>query len=251
MRNLAFLFVGVLISTQFTYAGFVTPEQERAERQKTDGNKDDQYISSLINKEVWYNRDCSTSRNVLFASPPTSTHISSLDIAKYIPEQEFERIIIENIQPNLATTKIGLLYTLRLKDGNLAYFDSDTGYGLNKIKLADPTGVSSYYCWFKSDPAIIKEQLKAKQEAREIELETYNKRLEAESKARERQQKIQDAKPGARIGMTKKQVLTKTSWGEPDDVNTTTTGNGELEQWIYDGGSYLYFKNGVLISIQN
>ena len=51
-----------------------------------------------------------------------------------------------------------------------------------------------------------------------------------------------------RIGMTAEQA--KASWGTPDDVNRTTTVNGVSEQWVYDG-SYLYFDEGILTSIQN
>ena len=58
-------------------------------------------------------------------------------------------------------------------------------------------------------------------------------------------------KGGVRLGMTKKQVIEQTSWGKPNKVNTTTTKNGTREQWVYGGGNYLYFTNGVLTSIQN
>ena len=70
------------------------------------------------------------------------------------------------------------------------------------------------------------------------------------AKARHDAVKAQAAKPGARIGMTKHEVLNKTSWGKPDDINSTTTVKGTLEQWVYSGG-YLYFTNGRLIAIQN
>ncbi len=57
--------------------------------------------------------------------------------------------------------------------------------------------------------------------------------------------------PGARIGMTKKQVIEKTSWGKPNDINITITKYGKHEQWVYGQGSYLYFENGKLTAIQN
>jgi len=50
------------------------------------------------------------------------------------------------------------------------------------------------------------------------------------------------------IGMTAEQA--RMSWGKPDDVNKTITGNVKYEQWVY-AGSYLYFKNDILSSIQN
>ena len=59
------------------------------------------------------------------------------------------------------------------------------------------------------------------------------------------------ALPGARIGMSADTVLKKTSWGQPSSVNRTTTAAGTREQWVYGGGNYLYFTNGVLTAIQN
>ena len=58
------------------------------------------------------------------------------------------------------------------------------------------------------------------------------------------------ARGGVRIGMTAEQVR-KSNWGKPNKVNRTTSPNGLREQWVYDGSNYLYFENGVLITIQN
>ena len=41
------------------------------------------------------------------------------------------------------------------------------------------------------------------------------------------------------------------SWGKPKEINKTITGNVKHEQWVYGSGSYLYFDNGILRSIQN
>lgn len=51
------------------------------------------------------------------------------------------------------------------------------------------------------------------------------------------------------IGMTEAEVL-GSYWGEPDDINTTTTTSGTEEQWVYDGRGYLYFEDGILTTIQ-
>lgn len=63
--------------------------------------------------------------------------------------------------------------------------------------------------------------------------------------------KARASKPGARIGMTMKQVINETEWGKPGSINRTTTSNGTTEQWVYGGRNYLYFRNGVLTTIQN
>lgn len=59
---------------------------------------------------------------------------------------------------------------------------------------------------------------------------------------------------GAKMGMTKNQVLAKTHWGKPDYINTTTDELGKIEQWIYGSnlkGSvrYLLFDRSKLALI--
>jgi hypothetical protein len=49
--------------------------------------------------------------------------------------------------------------------------------------------------------------------------------------------------------MTPQQVL-GSSWGEPRSINRTTSAYGEREQWVYSGG-YLYFRDGILVTIQH
>lgn len=52
------------------------------------------------------------------------------------------------------------------------------------------------------------------------------------------------------IGMTVSQAVQ--SWGEPAKINKTTTARGTREQWVYPGGTYLYFdESGKLTTIQN
>lgn len=62
--------------------------------------------------------------------------------------------------------------------------------------------------------------------------------------------KAQKKKEGASIGMSRDEVLAS-SWGKPQSINTTTTANGTREQWVYGGRNYLYFRNGILTTIQN
>lgn len=44
--------------------------------------------------------------------------------------------------------------------------------------------------------------------------------------------------------------MCREAWGSPWDINYTTYSWGDYEQWCYQNGSYLYFKNGILTSIQ-
>ena len=55
---------------------------------------------------------------------------------------------------------------------------------------------------------------------------------------------------GAKMGMTTNQILTKTYWGKPDYINTTTDELGKLEQWVYSNQvKYLVFDNDKLVGI--
>lgn len=56
-------------------------------------------------------------------------------------------------------------------------------------------------------------------------------------------------KESPQIGMTKEEILNY-SWGQPKDINKTTTKNGTHEQWVYSGNRYLYFDNDKLTGIQ-
>lgn len=100
----------------------------------------------------------------------------------------------------------------------------------------------------------------ATNEVNRIEAEKKAKE-EAERKAREKKEAEEEAKriaeekarkkrEGVRIGMTKQDVL-DSSWGKPNYINKTTTKYGVHEQWVYGGGNYLYFDDGILTAIQD
>lgn len=78
---------------------------------------------------------------------------------------------------------------------------------------------------------------------------TYYKDTEEGKQEIERRAQLAK-KPAAAIGMTKKQVLNNTNWGEPNSINTTTNKYGTHEQWVYGDYQYLYFDNGKLTTIQ-
>ena len=52
-----------------------------------------------------------------------------------------------------------------------------------------------------------------------------------------------------RLGMTRE--MCREAWGSPEDINRSSGSWGVHEQWVYGLGSYLYFENGILSSIQN
>lgn len=40
------------------------------------------------------------------------------------------------------------------------------------------------------------------------------------------------------------------SWGRPEHINRTITAGKTSEQWVYQGGNYLYVENGKVVAIQ-
>ena len=64
--------------------------------------------------------------------------------------------------------------------------------------------------------------------------------------------KIQNKQVPPAIGMTAAQVRAST-WGEPSDINRTTTQYGVSEQWVYNtysGTKYIYLDDGIVTAIQ-
>lgn len=70
-----------------------------------------------------------------------------------------------------------------------------------------------------------------------------------ERKAAERAVAARKRSEGVVIGMTPEDVRAS-SWGKPNNINRSIYSHGVREQWVYGGGNYLYFRDGVLNSIQ-
>jgi hypothetical protein len=50
------------------------------------------------------------------------------------------------------------------------------------------------------------------------------------------------------VGMSAPVV--RLSWGDPEEINYTTTAAGTTEQWVYDINRYVYVGNGTVTAIQ-
>lgn len=50
------------------------------------------------------------------------------------------------------------------------------------------------------------------------------------------------------VGMTREEV--ERAWGKPDRVDRSKSGAGVREQWAYASGSYVYFGNEKVTSIE-
>lgn len=85
----------------------------------------------------------------------------------------------------------------------------------------------------------------------ERESEKKQQEIALEKKREEQARRAEMAKPYPRIGMTKEQIVKRTNWGAPNDINRTITAGGIREQWVYGIERYLYFDNGILAVIQD
>lgn len=103
----------------------------------------------------------------------------------------------------------------------------------------------------KADFAKLELDRKKRYEERIAEIRAQSERDMAAIHERKRQADELAKKPPAKIGMSTTTVREKTNWGSPKSVNRTTTSQGVMEQWVYEGGQYLYFRNGKLYAIQN
>lgn len=117
---------------------------------------------------------------------------------------------------------------------------------ITNTKLDPQDRVAAYRRLAMSDAAAAKTfepMIPALEQAIEKKRIADEKRAAAEDLKRRKRE-------GVRIGMTQDDVL-KSNWGRPEHVNRTTTAYGTREQWVYGSRSYLYFRDGILESIQN
>jgi hypothetical protein len=100
-----------------------------------------------------------------------------------------------------------------------------------------PTG-----CIFQGDKSTVLLGMQEQQD------EAVNREKALEKSVQEA--KFQAARPAAKLGMTARQVVERTWWGRPTQINKTVSKGGTKEQWVYPEANYLYFVNGRLTSIQ-
>lgn len=98
------------------------------------------------------------------------------------------------------------------------------------------------------------ERLSAIDPARAAKHQSARSKLEQQATADDKRAAQREAarrrKEGVSIGMSQNDVLASNR-GRPERVNTTIMrDNRRNEQWVYGGGNYLYFEDGVLVSIQ-
>jgi hypothetical protein len=143
-------------------------------------------------------------------------------------------------------------YKIHLDDGISGYVSADLMRVSNDAR--DSESAFGFSCFATFDPEVrataLAEIEKAEADRKQARADRLAQ-LDAEQKAADEKAEALKKKPGARIGMTAKQVREATSWGGPESINRTVTAGHVHEQWVYATGSYLYFDDGRLTAVQN
>ena len=129
-----------------------------------------------------------------------------------------------------------IVYTIK----DITLIDSQNYKGLGYLLSSDsiPDCFTSYYLnSFENYDEFVKSQQEKKEWEQKM-IRTYGK---TNGKL------IIDGR--VKIGFTK--IMCEEAWGKPNEINKSTGSWGVHEQWVYGLGSYLYFENGKLTSIDN
>lgn len=146
------------------------------------------------------------------------------------------------------------IHRVKFKDSQSSSESKDTGQAhIDKILLK----LETQYENDKKAKDKNQESIKALRDKQQQDIEDMRERaqeymtiLDKQKQERERKARELAKKPNAKIGMTKKQVLNDTNWGEPNGIRTFTTAKGTSEVWSYGSYQYLYFDNDKLTMIE-
>lgn len=234
---------------------------ERIENIKN-GNDDEKLINMI--KEI---KSKNSSNQAIANKYLKANGYSNINKAnKYIQEQKYVEayellgvVITDNKDINKDITDLATNKQNEIKEQMLQQVITQGQEKINKQEYSSAKTLLGKYKDF-GNQTIVDMYNKATNEVNRIEAEKKAQeeaerkaraKKEAEERARrEAEEKARKKREGVTIGMTKQDVL-DSSWGKPKYINTTTTRYGVREQWVYGGGNYLYFENGILTSIQN
>lgn len=187
-------------------------------------------------------------------------------------EQNFIQLVLNKDYDNLETQTQGQTNEVQKDYNNIAFAfkkfqeaqdleknGNNLSYQTNEIELKYSTVLRSLE-EVKYIPKEIKKQVdevsKTSSEKDKYYSQILDKQVEQEQKDIEKQQfdeKVSNRTENPQsvsIGMTKDEVLSN-GWGNPQKINKTTTASGTSEQWVYSGYRYLYFEDGILVTIQD
>ena len=234
---------------------------ERIENIKN-GNDDEKLVNML--KEI---KNKNSSNQTIANKYLKANGYSNINkVNKYIQEQKYIEaydllgvVITDNKDINKDITDLATNKQNEIKEQMLQQVIIQGQEKINKQEYSSAKTLLGKYKDF-GNQTIVDMYNKATNEVNRIEAEKKAQeeaerkaraKKEAEERARrEAEEKARKKREGVTIGMTKQDVL-DSSWGKPKYINTTTTRYGVREQWVYGGGNYLYFENGILTSIQN
>ena len=156
----------------------------------------------------------------------------TLELIQLFKEKKYDEIISKTLKQNTELEKEFFNIAFAFKNIEIktsTWFERDYEYALGKLNL------------IKNPPNEITEEInKTKMKIERNYVEYLMEKLYFP---------IGESQP-VHIGMTQVEVLKK-GWGKPIDINRTTTANGVDEQWVYKNNHYLYFEDGILVTIQN
>ncbi len=229
------------------YAGAAGPR----EREQIDATASE---SQLIGRVIWFyydNAKCfSSSFPFLSAEPVTSAS------KEYRATSATKMLITRLLQDRYGTRYL----ELKVDNGPNVYMLASAAW-----RVGYNEGVSKRYCASFLSPEDIADaskqaaqkntdELAAARVVQQARADDFKRFLDA-SNHRDTHEQAMAAKraklPAAKVGMTTVDVVNATNWGQPKQINKTTTAAGTDEQWVYGDGNYLYFRNGILVVIQN
>lgn len=220
------IFISICLFTNSFAKQYVYTDDEMQKEEKLSHDKK----MAFIGKTFW----------VLPANMYMGIEFSDAFAKKFSVSQKTSFKILELLESTVNSMLTEFRYKVLFDDGKVGYLKA---YEIENNVMHMPT---KYYkdFWstkiFDEDPDIIRARLTRQAKKAASDNTRQAKKAASDNKAR----------GGVTIGMTKEQVL-KSNWGKPNSKNNTITSGLTHEQWVYSGGGYLYFENGILAAIQN
>lgn len=157
-------------------------------------------------------------------------------------------IALALLVPTMASAEI---YKCTGQDGKINLTDKPCAAGQGAERVVIPPAPETPYQKLMRESA----EKKVEHEKEMADIRARAEKFRSETSSRNWDRK---ARKGLAIGMTSAQVVATPAWGSPYDTNVTETAAGRSEQWIYRVDidneyerMYLYFRNGVLVGIQD
>ncbi len=174
-------------------------------------------------------------RTALAMFATLSASIALADDFKTINGKEYKNVTVSRVEPD------GII--VKTKSGISKVYFSELPKEIQERFNYNPEKSAAYSA----------EQNAALQQDRKQEEQAQAQKQQQEAIVRaenERVAKVEAAIANGEvfIGMTGEQCIR--AWGQPEKVNTTDTARGHHSQWVYPGGRYVYFENGILTAIQ-